>query len=124
MKGIDYERSVYRLTRTLALAIQLGAVLCLTPLNRSASYAEHIAAFIALSLIAWGLNLCSHHNQEHKRRTLARRARIQRYEELILSVLASAFALSSVVYIQFLPTRPIFSTALFLGGCAGYALTN
>jgi hypothetical protein len=39
-------------------------------------------------------------------------------------VLASAFALTSVVYIQFLPTQPIFATALFLGGCAGYALTN
>jgi hypothetical protein len=124
MKGIEYERLEYRLTRAFALAIQIGAILCLTPLNHGASYAEHIAAFIFLSLIAWGLNLCSQRNQEYKRRALARRARIQRYEELILSVLASAFALSSIVYMQFLPTRPIFATALFLGGCAGYALTN
>jgi hypothetical protein len=124
MKGVEHERLVYRLTRAIALVIQVGAVVCLTPINRNPSYTEHIAAFIALSLIAWCLNLCSHQSQEYKRRALRRRARIQRYEELALSLLASAFALSSVVYIQFLPTRPIFATALFLGGCAGYALTN
>jgi hypothetical protein len=123
MRGIEQERMSYGLVRALALLIQLGAIICLTPLNRR-SYPEGIAAFVALSAIAWCLNLYSRHSGEYQRRLLARHLRFHRYQEVLVSVLASSFALASVVYLQFLPTRPIFATAMFLGGCAGYALTN
>jgi hypothetical protein len=124
MRGIEQDRMTYRLIRAIALLIQLGAIICLTPLNRSTSYAESIAAFVVLSLIAWCLNIYYSRSGEYQRRELARHLRFRHYQELVLSLLASSFALTSVVYLQFLPTRPIFATALFLGGCAGYALTN
>jgi hypothetical protein len=124
MTDIEQGRMSYRLIRAIALLIQLGAIICLTPLNRSSSYAESIAAFVALSLVAWCLNIYSARSSEYKRRELAKHLRFRYYQELVLSLLASSFALTSVVYLQFLPTRPIFATALLLGGCAGYALTN
>jgi hypothetical protein len=124
MRSVAQERLSYLVVRSIALVIQLGALVCLTPIKQYGSYPERIAGFIALSLIAWFLNLCSRRSSEYERRTLARHLRSHRRQEFVLSILASVFALMSIVYLQLAPTWPIFAIALSLGGCAGYALTN
>jgi hypothetical protein len=124
MRGIARERLFYLTIRSLALVIQLGAIICLTPIKLYGAYPERIVGFVALSLIAWFLNLCSQGTGEYQRRTLARHLRSQRRQAFVLSVLASVFAVMSIVYLQIVPTWPILAVALSLGGCAGYALTN
>jgi hypothetical protein len=76
------------------------------------------------SLIAWFLNLCSRRSGEYERRTLARHLRTHRRQEFVLGIVASVFALMSMVYLQIETTWPILAIALSLGRCAGYAPTN
>jgi hypothetical protein len=124
MRSIARERLSYLDVRSLALVVQLGGLVCLTPIKQYRSYPERIAGFVSLSLIAWFLNLCTRLSGEYERRTLAKHLRIHRRQEFVLSVTASVFALTSMIYLQIEPTWPIPAIALSLGGCAGYALTN
>jgi hypothetical protein len=124
MRGIARDRLFYLTIRSLALVLQLGAIVCLTPIKLHGAYPERIVGFVALSLIAWFLNLCAQGTGEYRRRTLASHLRSQRRQAFVLSVLASVFAVMSVVYLQIVPTWPILAVTLSLGGCAGYALTN
>ena len=124
MRSIAQARLSYLVLRSLALVIQLGAIVCLTPIKQYGSYTERIAGFVALSATAWFLNLRSRRSSEYQRQMLAKHLRSQRRQEFMLSLMASVFALMSLIYLQIAPTWPIFATALSLGGCAGYALTN
>ncbi|HJU12522.1 MAG TPA: hypothetical protein VJ728_16680 [Candidatus Binataceae bacterium] len=124
MGSIVQDRLSYRIIRSVALIIQLGALVCLTPIKQYGGYPERVAGFVALSLIAWFLNLCSRHTAEYQRRTLTKRVRAHRRQEFLTSILAAVFAVASIVYLQMAPTWPIFAISLSLGGCAGYALTN
>jgi hypothetical protein len=118
------DRLFYLLLRSVALVIQLGALVCLTPVKQYGGYPERIAGFVALSSIAWFLNLCSRHCSDYQCRAQAKRLRSHRSREFVLSVVASVFTLMSMVYLEIVPTWPILAVALSLGGCAGYVLTN
>jgi hypothetical protein len=124
MRSVAQDRSSYFIVRAVALVIQVGALVCLTPLNQYGGYPERIAGFVALSSIAWFLNLSSRRTNEYERRALAKHRRSHRRQQFVLNVLASVFAFTSMVYLQVVPTWPILAIALSLGGCAGYALTN
>jgi hypothetical protein len=62
MKLITDNRLSYRLVCLLALFIELGAFVCLTPLNGDP---ERIAGFAAVPLIAWSLNAWSRRTEEY-----------------------------------------------------------
>jgi hypothetical protein len=117
------DRLLFSRFRLLALLIQATAAVCLMPINQR-GYASRVAAFVALSGIAWLLNLRCRQTNEYRRRVLARHQRSERRQEFLSSVLATAFAVSAIVYLQFLPIWPAFAGALLLGGSAGYALTT
>jgi hypothetical protein len=118
------ERLPYLMVRSLAVMIQLGGLVCLTPIKQDGGYPERIAGFVALSLVAWFLNVCLRRTSEYQRRMLASHLRAHRRREFIASVLITVFAVMSVVYLQIVPTWPMLAISLSLGGCAGYALTN
>lgn len=124
MNSIVQDRLGYLVIRSVALVTQLGALLCLTPLRQYRSYPERIGGFVALSLIAWFLNLCSKQSGEYERRMLTKTILSYKRQELALSVLVTVFALASLVYLQMAPTWTILAISLSLGGCAGYALTH
>jgi hypothetical protein len=124
MRSIAEDRMKYRVIRLLALLIQLGGLVCLTPIKPYGTYPERITGFVVLSLTAWFLNVCSRQTGEYQRRTIAKHLRTDRRQELLLSALATVFAVMSFVYLQVMPTWPVFAISLSLGGCAGYAITN
>jgi hypothetical protein len=124
MSGIVHDRMVYLVVRSVALVTQLGALVCLTPLKQFRSHPEHIGGFVALSLIAWLLNLYSRQTGEYERRMLTRSLLSHKRQELALTVLVTVFALTSLVYLQMVPTWTILAISLSLGSCAGYALTH
>jgi hypothetical protein len=124
MRSIGQDRSSYLIVRSMALVIQLLAVVCLTPIKRHGAYPERIVGFVALSLTAWFLNLCSRQMGEHQRRMLAEHLPAHRWRDLAVGILATVFAAMSIVYLQIVPTWPVLAISLSLGGCAGYALTN
>jgi hypothetical protein len=124
MRSIAQDRLFYLVVRSMALMIQLGALVCLTPIKQYGGYPERIIGFAALSLTAWFLNLCSRQTGEYQRRTLAKHLRSHRRHEFVAGMLATVFALMSMLYLQIVPTWPMLAISLSLGGCAGYALTN
>jgi hypothetical protein len=124
MRSIAQDRLAYLVVRSISALVQVGALVCLTPVKQYGSYSERTVGFIVLSLIAWFLNLCSRRTGEYQRRMVAKRLRAHRRRELAVSLLAMVFAAMAIVYLQIAPTWPIFAISLSLGGCAGYALTN
>jgi len=124
MRSVAQDRLAYLVVRSLSALVQVGALVCLTPIKQNGGYAERIIGFVVLSLIAWFLNLCSRQTGEYQRRMLARHRRAHRRREFTVSVLATGFAAMAIVYLQIAPTWPIFAISLSLGGCAGYAITN
>lgn len=124
MSSMVQDRLAYLVVRSVAVVTQLGAFVCLTPLKQYRSYPERIGGFVALSLIAWFLNLYSRQTGEYERRTLTRTLLSYKRQELALTVLVTVFALTSLVYLQMSSTWTIFAISLSLGGCSGYALTN
>jgi hypothetical protein len=124
MSSIAQDRLAYLVVRSVAQVAQLGGLACLAPINAYRSYAERITGFVALSLIAWFLNLGSRQTGEYQRRMRARNAPSDQRREFALSVLITVFALTSIVYLRLVPTWPILAISLSLGSCAGYALTN
>lgn len=124
MSSIVQDRLAYVVVRSVALVTQLGALACLTPLKQSRGYSERIGGFLALSLIAWFLNLYSRQTGEYERRTLTRTLLSYKRQEFALSVLVTVFAVASLVYLQMMPTWTILAISLSIGGCAGYALTH
>jgi hypothetical protein len=124
MSSIVQDRLAYLVVSSVALVTQLGAVVCLTPVRQGRSYPDRIAGFVALSLIAWFLNVYKRQTAEHERRMLTRSLLSYKRHELALSFLVTVFALTSLVYLQMFPTWTILAVSLSLGGCAGYALTH
>lgn len=124
MRSIAQDRLAYLVVRSVALVIQIGALICLTPIKQCGTYSERIVGFVGLSLIAWFLNLYSRQTGEYQRRILAKHLRAERRQQLAVSVLGTVFAVTAIMYLQVVPTWPIFAISLSLGGCAGYALTN
>ena len=124
MRSIARDRLIYLIVRSVSALVQVGALVCLTPIRQDEGYAERIIGFVMLSLIAWFLNLCARQTGEYQRRILARHRRAHRRREFAVSLLATVFAAMAIVYLQIAPTWPIFAISLSLGGCAGYALTN
>jgi hypothetical protein len=124
MSIVVRDRLAYLVVRSVALVTQLGALACLTPLRQHRSYPERIGGFVALSLIAWLLNLYSRQTGEHELRMLTRSERSSKRQELVLTVLVTVFALTSLVYVQMAPTWTVLAISLSLGGWAGFALTN
>ena len=124
MTSIVQDRLAYFVVRSVALVTQLGALICLTPIKEYRGYPERIAGFVALSLIAWFLNLYSRQNGEYERRTLTKTLLSYKRQELVVSVLVTLFAVTALVYLQVVPTWTILAISLSLGGCAGYALTH
>lgn len=124
MRSIAQDRLGYLVVRSMAALVQLIALVCLTPIKQTGSYSERIIGFVLLSLIAWFLNLCSRRTGEYQRRMLAKHRRAHRRRDFAVSLLATVFAATAIVYLQVVPTWPIFAISLSLGGCAGYALTN
>jgi type IV secretory pathway component VirB8 len=124
MRSIAQDRLTYLVVRSVSALVQVGALICLTPIKQNDGYVERIIAFVTLSSIAWFLNLCTRRTGEYQRRILARHRRAHRRREFAVSLLATVFAAMAIVYLQIAPTWPIFAISLSLGGCAGYALTN
>ena len=125
MGSIGRARLFYLIVRVAALFVQLAALVSLMPIKRHVAYPERVAGFVALSLTAWFLNLCSRQMAEHQRRILAKQhLHSQRRQDLAVGMLAAVFAAMSLVYLQIVPTWPVLAISLSLGGCAGYALTN
>jgi hypothetical protein len=124
MNSIAQHRRSYLIIRWVALVIQLGGLICLTPIKQYGDYPERIAGFVSLSLIAWFLNLCCRQTHEYQRRMMLMRLRAYRRREFVVSVLAMVFAVMSFVYLQVVPTWPILAISLSVGGCTGYVLTN
>jgi hypothetical protein len=48
MRSIAQERLSYLVVRSLALVVQLGGLVCLTPIKQYGSYPERIAGFVSL----------------------------------------------------------------------------
>ncbi|MBV8774375.1 MAG: hypothetical protein JO166_18880 [Deltaproteobacteria bacterium] len=124
MRSIAQDRLAYLVARSVAALVQLIALVCLTPIKQTGSYSERIIGFVVLSLTAWFLNLCSRQTSEYQRRMVAKHLRAHRRQDFAVSLLATVFAAMAIVYLQVVPTWPIFAISLSLGGCAGYALTN
>lgn len=124
MSSVAQDRVAYLVVRSVAVGSQLGALVCLMPINEQRSYPERITGFVALCLIAWFLNLCNRHTGEYQRRVQARNLPYYKRQEFGLSILVTAFALTSFAYLQLMPTWTMMTISLSLGGCAGYALTR
>jgi hypothetical protein len=70
------------------------------------------------------LNLCCRQTGEYERRMLTKSLLSYKRQEFALSALVTVFALTSLVYLQVVPTWTILAISLSLGGSAGYALTH
>ena len=123
MQALFQDRLLFSRFRILAIIIQAAAVICLTPLNHD-GYVSRVGGFVALSVIAWLLNLRCRQTNEYRRRVLTRHVRAERRFEILFTVLGSAFAVSALIYLQFMPTWPVFMSTLLLGGFTGYTLTT
>jgi hypothetical protein len=121
MKRNDWR--LYRFLRDSAIVAQAAGIICLAPFIDYGREAERIATFVALSMLAWWLNAVARTTNEYRRRSLASR-KTERLHELACALFGSAFGIAAFVYLILLPTWPIFSGAMLLGGCAGYILTN
>jgi hypothetical protein len=124
MRTVAQDRLAYLVVRLVGLFIQLAALMCLTPVKQDGGYSERITAFAVLSAIAWLLNVYCRQTSEYQRRMLTRPPRAERRQGLALSLLATFFAVMSLLYLRFIPTWPVLAISLSLGGCTGYALTN
>jgi hypothetical protein len=123
MQALFQDRLLFSRFRILAIIIQAAAVICLTPLNHD-DYVSRVGGFVALSAIAWLLNLRCRQTNEYRRRVLARQIRAERCYEILSSILGTGFAVSSFIYLQFIPTWPVLMSALLFGGFTGYTLTT
>ncbi|GEM_PF-3062659 len=124
MRSSAQDRLAYSVVRSISALVQLGALICLTPLKQYGSDTERIIAFIMLSMMAWSLNVWCRRSPEYQRRRLARPVRADRGWQIAVSLLVGVFAVTAILYLQVVPTWPWFAVSLSLGGCTGYALTN
>lgn len=123
MKGCDSDRRLYRFLRDSSIIAQAAAIVCLAPFVSYGMEPERIATFVALSMLAWWLNAVARTTNEYRRRVNAA-PKLARLHELAFALFGSAFGVTAFVYLMLLPTWPIFSGAMLMGGCAGYVLTN
>jgi Flp pilus assembly protein TadB len=65
-----------------AALVQLGALVCLTPIKRYGINIERIIAFVVLSMMAWTLNIWCRRSLKYQRRAL--------YQRRVLEAFANA----------------------------------
>jgi hypothetical protein len=122
MRGDDLR--IFLSLRALAVIAQIAAIAALMPFISEGPYFTRAIVFAALTVTAGVLNLCSRATNAHRRRTESLPEAAPHGYNFFGGLFGGAFGIAAFVYLVIVPTWPVLTAALFLGGCATYMLSN